>query len=149
MTQGKTWGEVAEVMPTKTIDQLKQRCTDLGIDVKGKGKDEKEEASEGEGGDKAANKGKPKNKGKGKKNVKFATLPAADSSDESGIDPGEDSDASTNDSPKLKKKPGVLKVIEVDSDTEELTSLEGHPVVFVRPEDELTEEQVSSTNLTA
>ena len=154
--QGRSWQEIHEVVPHKSIDDIKERAKYLHIDVKSEGKEKSGEASDSEESIKGKGKGKQA-KGKGKepeKKVKF-TKPEEESEPEESSDEEyeSDSDASATDpgdfpvgwpSPvdQGPKKKGVLRIVEADPGEEEPTEIRGRPIVYMQPEDQLTPGQV-------
>lgn len=129
--QGKTWKEIHDALPMKSKDDLKQRFKELSNDGKGKDKDEVVLPARGNG----------KNKKNGKKQVFKAVVDDSDRADDEGIDPR---GPFTSDFKSFKKgkKSKSFKIIEVDSDEEEPADLRGHPIVYMDPDEGLTEVHV-------
>lgn len=133
-TQGKSWNEIHELIPNKSKADLKQRFKELSLDVKGKGRARVVSLNEGS-----------------KKDAKRGILKAAgdetDVTDDEGIDPRGLPMSDVRNGKKTKKT-GTLKIIEVNSDEEEIADLKGHPIVYINPDTGLSEAHVSCVSCT-
>ena len=136
--QGRSWKEIHETMPEKSIKELKQRFRYFDVDQKGKAQ---------QGGEVKGEESSSKEKIKEneiKKTVKV-TIPEEDDSDASAIDPGDFPEGWTKPANFKAIKKGILKIVEVDPGEEEPTQIRGRPIVYMQPEDKLTESQVGSS----
>lgn len=77
-----------------------------------------------------------------KKGILKVTEEETDVTDDEGIDP-RGLPMSDVRNVKKTKKTGTLKIIEVNSDEEEVADLKGHPIVYMDPEIGLSEAHVS------
>ncbi len=129
--QGKTWKEIHDALPMKSKNDLKQRFKELSNDAKENDKN-KAVSFAGENG---------KNKKDGKKGVLRAEGDDSDRTDDEGIDPR---GPFTRDFKSFQKgkKSTTFKIIEVDSDEEQPADLRGHPIVYMDPDEGLTEAHV-------